>query len=163
MRLTGGRWCIGCWIALAIVLVGGACHTFSNHSRTPESQPLAVLCRTGGLVGADDRITLYADGSFDLARLSGKNAGKTTHSHIPPESLDAYKVALRQTLELSASDYPPPGGSADAYLFSVDYAGRQVRWSDVNEELPDPLRRLSLLFNMTVMLGTPAPKSSVSP
>jgi hypothetical protein len=100
-----------------------------------------VFTRTGGFVGTNDRIAIQPDGTFQTSgRMLGARSGK-----VSPAQLAALADALR-TWPLTPGQ--PPGVAADAFQFTVTYAGQTVSWSEAATNVPEALRALpGLILN----------------
>jgi hypothetical protein len=143
--------------ALAMCLMLGACASNPPSHRNSQSV-IAVVHRTGGFVASDERISYYSDGAFDQVRQDGPAKGKHTAGVLPPDSWAALQRSLSVVDGLTALEYPPPPGAADYHLFELQRNGRTVKWTDLSPQLPDALSQISIVFNLTEMLGDAAAK-----
>jgi hypothetical protein len=142
---------------LAACLMLGACA--SNSSTHQNSQNIiAVVHRTGGFVASDEVITYYSNGAFDQVRQDGPAQGKHTAGVLPPDSWTTLTRSLAAVDDLTVFEYAPPPGAADYHLFELQRNGRTVQWTDLSPRLPDALRQISIVFNLTEMLGDAAAK-----
>ncbi|MEU7872307.1 hypothetical protein [Dactylosporangium sp. NPDC049140] len=86
---------------------------------------LVTFTRTGGLAGNNDSLTVRPDGSYTIQTKQGTKSGKLT-----AEELAALKTALESADFNKLPTTNDNGGIADAYTYTVTYAGKQITAKD---------------------------------
>jgi hypothetical protein len=142
---------------LGMCLMLGACALNPSSHRNSQSV-VAVVHRTGGFVAGDELITYYSGGAFDQLRQDGPAKGKHASGVLPPDSWSALQRSLAAVDDLTVLEYAPPPGAADYHLFELQRRGRTVKWTDLSPQLPAALSQISIVFNLTEMLGDAAAK-----
>ena len=133
---------------LAIVSVAAAAASCAGQKRPamdvspPATQPadaLIVYHRTGGVAGADDWITVTADGRMAVSgRLFADY--ETT---LPAGSVAKLEKRFEGWAALDAA-YPPPRGARDDFRVQIRYRDKTVTASGAAENYPPVLTRARL-------------------
>jgi hypothetical protein len=92
--------------------------------------------RSGGVAGADDRVTVTRDGKLSA---NGRFVGK-----FDAQVSEFQLMALARTFEgwnkLQGS-YPSPPGTADAFITEIKFGEKSVTASDASKAVPEDFRR----------------------
>ncbi|MFI5909091.1 hypothetical protein [Dactylosporangium sp. NPDC051541] len=86
---------------------------------------LVTFTRTGGLAGNNDSLAVRPDGSYTIQTKQAKKDGKLTD-----EELGALKAALAATDFNKLPTNNDNGAVADAYTYTITYAGKQITAKD---------------------------------
>jgi hypothetical protein len=124
-------WLIGLLMVAGLASCKGA--------RPPEGergplQPFQAVTyvRTGGLAGADDRITITTDGTITTSgRLIGSSSGKLSEFQL----MQLARVFEGWT-KLQA-EYPAPQGARDAFQYAITFGDKTVAASDASSLVPE--------------------------
>jgi hypothetical protein len=93
--------------------------------------------RSGGIAGAEDRISIASDGSIETSgRFLGTRRGRISEFQI------MQLVRLLEGWEKLREQYPAPSGTADAFEHEIEYRGKRVQASDASREMPEQFRRV---------------------
>ena len=99
--------------------------------------PGVTYRRTGGIAGAEERITIAQDGRIETTgRFVGKRQGQVSEFQV------MQLVRLLEGWEKLRSEYPAPPGTADAFQHEIEYRGKRVTASEASPEMPEQFRRV---------------------
>ena len=97
-----------------------------NDPFLPSKSVLVSMEITGGIAGIDDFLAVGSDGAGKLDTRQGTGRFKLSKRRL--KDLRA-RLSAARWLRLK-SEYPSPGGTADAFSYSILYHGHDVRTGD---------------------------------
>ena len=134
-------------LLIAIVSLAGGCQPAAPAPRaaaSPVAQPADVLVeyrRSGGLIGASDRLVVRRDG---LTTLETRGGGREFTLSDP--TLTQLTAALdRADFPALQESYEPKSAGADRFEYAITYRGKTVRARD--GAVPDALQPALQILN----------------
>ncbi|GAA2396329.1 hypothetical protein GCM10010170_112020 [Dactylosporangium salmoneum] len=97
----------------------------NTQGNVTQTDTLVAFTRTGGLAGANDKLTVRPDGSYTIQTKSGSKDGK-----LSGDELAALKAALLSTDFNKMPTVNDNGSVADGYTYTITYAGKQITAKD---------------------------------
>ena len=122
-----------------ISFTSGCCQLFPDSCGQPETtlRTDVILVRSGGLVATNDQVTVTQDGTFTSSGTLIANQTRPLSSLELSGLLD--RLAGWDQLTVGARN----SGCADAFEYSITYAGRTLAWDDCTQAVPQQLRDLA--------------------
>jgi hypothetical protein len=134
--------------ALIVALVAASCALFTRYNGEAQevvaSSVLVDYRISGGMIGRNDHLTVMNDGRAVLS----STRGPATRFRLNGEVLEQLKA------ELARIDGPndtagPEAVPADAFVYSIDYAGHRVTFAD--PDVPEPIRSVSAILGDVIL------------
>ena len=144
------------WSVTAAVLVKTGCEksvTRSDASMPAQARQAAKITRTGGIAGGSVVVWVYRDGVFNIARSragpGGDGVAKGSSNgdgqiEDPARTAELW-AAIDLAIAVRVNNFPA-SDVADAFEYSLEFGGREIRWNEAAKYLPRELQDVADAF-----------------